>query len=306
MKSGTSLSQLQWPCDMSNVTAPLRARGFRAALSGLILLGAMTGLTNAQTPGNQAAHDAQKSVLNVIYTGTEGTVRLNGVPLESFGKHDSGGDGPRTLSAALGEYAINGVNTFTVDARPVRQAQASSTEAILIEGGTSLEEMDRGLQHPLFRQKMAGAAAIQHSVALRNAPHHVYDNATPWQGDPNAVLEAVRGLHKAFVDRDMKSVAASLRPQYENTREADRMDSFDHMMREFEQNLKRSKVASLPARLKVERFLDGRLLRVSGEDGAAPIQAASAQVGGDGRPELLLEFGALWCYRQGAWIPVDR
>jgi hypothetical protein len=78
------------------------------------------------------------------------------------------------------------------------------------------------------------------------------------------------------------------------------------MMAHFEESLKGSKLAELPAQLKVESFYDGRIFRVTDANGLAPIRAASIKVDADGRPDEDLELGAFWCNRNGVWVPLGE
>jgi hypothetical protein len=79
---------------------------------------------------------------------------------------------------------------------------------------------------------------------------------------------------------------------------------FDNMMAQFENSLKGSKMLELAAELDVESYYDGRLFRVSGADGLAPLRSASTKLGADGKPDEILEMGSFWCYRNGAWYPL--
>jgi hypothetical protein len=56
----------------------------------------------------------------------------------------------------------------------------------------------------------------------------------------------------------------------------------------------------------VESFYDGRLFRVTGANGLAPIRAVSVKTGAGGHPDEILEMGDLWCYRNGARLPLQN
>ncbi len=260
----------------------------------------------AQTPPREPARDAERLVLNVVYEGSEGLVRLNGIPLERFGKTGTQGDGATTLSIGLAEYGVSGVNTLVVEAKPARPARDASTDVALFVAGAGFKQRDSALQHPLFRQKIMGAGTVRHSVTLRNVPHHFFDDATPWHADPAALLTAVQALHKAFLKRDYKTIAASLRPVYDSSPNLRQLGGFDEMMRQLQQSLRSCTVTDLPKELKVETYYDGRLFRVTGENGAAPIRAFPAHIPAGGEPEALLEIGSFWCYRHGEWLPLGR
>jgi hypothetical protein len=245
-------------------------------------------------------------MVNVIYAHSGGIVRLNGIPIELFGKGDpAGGDsGTLFIGNGLANFGINGVNTITVEAKPAGPEPDSSTELVILGATADTEQAQDSIDHPLFRKRIDGAGIIQYSLSLRNVPHRLFDDATPWRGDPEAVLAAVQALHKAFVGRDMKAIAAALRPAFDLMPDAKQPGSFDGMIAHFGQSLKGSKVAELQAKLKVEGFYDGRLFRVTDSNGLAPIRAASIKLGSDGRPDEMLELGQFWCYCNGVWLPL--
>lgn len=280
----------------------------QAALNCLLLATATALATSAQAPSAQPAQDVQRIMVNVVYSHSGGVVRLNGIPIDSFGAGDYKGSESGTLFIGNGltNYGIDGVNTITVEAKAAPGQPAASTELVVLGAGAdSAKELDE-LDHPLFRKKIAGAGTIEFKLALRNLPHRLFDDATPWSGDPQAVLTAVRALYKAFAVRDMKAIGDAIRPAFESTQDAKEPGSFDAMMAHFEESLKGSKLAELPAQLKVESFYDGRIFRVTDANGLAPIRAASIKVDADGRPDEDLELGAFWCNRNGVWVPLGE
>jgi hypothetical protein len=276
------------------------------ALLCLLLAGTAAVIASAQVPSAQSAQDAKTLTVNVVYAHSGGVVRLNGIPINSFGGGRSEGGDTGTLFIGNGvmNYGIDGVNTLKVETKPTGPEPDASTELVVIGAGGNPEQTQSAIDHPLFRKKIAGAGTIEYSLTLRNFPHRLFDEAAPWKGDPQAVLTAVRALHKAFVARDMKAISSALRPGFESMQDAKELGSFDGMMAQFEQSLKGSKIEELPANLKVESFYEGRLFRVADGQGRAPIHAASIKVGTDGRPEELLELGQFWCYRNGVWLPL--
>ena len=276
------------------------------ALNCLLLASATALPASAQTPSDQPPQDVNKVMVNVVYTHSSGVVRLNGIPINTFGggEYKGGESGTLFVGNGLTNYGIDGVNTLTVEATPDTGEPDASTELVVLGAGPDSANAIGDLDHPLFQKKIAGAGRIQFAVKLRNLPHRLWDDAAPWHGDPNAVLTAVRALHMAFAERDMKAIAAALRPAFESMEDANQLGSFDGMMAHFEDSLKASKVAELPAGLKVETFYDGRLFRVTGANGLAPIRAASIKVDPDGHPDELLELGEFWCNRNGVWLPL--
>ena len=82
--------------------------------------------------------------------------------------------------------------------------------------------------------------------------------------DPQAVLTAVRALHKAFVARDMKAISSALRPGFESMQDAKELGSFDGMMAQFEQSLKGEQDRGAAGQSEGGKFLRGALISGSG------------------------------------------
>jgi len=280
----------------------------QTALNWLLFAGATALLTHAQTPSAQPAQDVQKLVVNVIYAHPGGVVRLNGIPIELFGKGDPHGSESGTLfiGNGLANFGIDGANTLTVEAKQTGPEPDASTELVIIGAGGDFDQAQSAIDHPLFQKKIAGAGTIQYTLTLRNLPHRLFDDATPWHGDPEAVLTAVQALHKAFAGHEMKAIGDALRPSFEMSEGGKQPGNFEAMMAHFGESLKGSKVSELPAKLKVESFYDGRLFRVTDANGLAPIRAASIKAGADGRPDEMLELGDFWCFRNGVWLPLPN
>ncbi len=282
----------------------MRIGRLQTALLSILLAAAAAHGTSAQTPSAQPAQDVATLMVNVVYTHAGGVVRLNGIPIERFGggSPESGDSGTLFIGNGMTNFGINGVNTLTVEAKAVGPEADSSTELILADAAAEAGDASGVMAHPLFRKKIAGAGTIQYSLTLRNVPHRLFDDASPWSGDPKAVLTAVQALHKAFVSHDRKAIAAFLRPAFESSGDARQMGSFDDVVGNFEKSLEASKVAALPVKLNVESFYGGRLFRVTDANGLAPIRAASIKTGAGGQPGQMLEMGEFWCYRNGAWV----
>jgi hypothetical protein len=284
----------------------MKIKSLQTTLQCLLLAGASTHLINGQTPPAQSAQDVGTLGVNVVYAHTAGTVRLNGIPIKRFGKGipESDESGTLIIASGLSNFGVNGVNTLTVDAKAT--GPDASTELLVFNTKSDSGDATDAMDHPLFKKEIAGAGTIQYSLTLGNVPHHIFDDATPWKGDPNAVLAAVQALHKALALRDMKTVAGFLRPVFESPDSGQNPANFDAMIAHFGASLKQSKVVDLPANLKVESYYDGRLFRVTDANGHAPIRAVSIKAGADGRPDQMLEMGEFWCNRNGDWLPLQN
>jgi len=283
----------------------MKINRLQTAVNCLLLAGTATHLINGQTPTPQSAQDVGTVAVNVVYAHTSGTVRLNGIPIKRFGKgvSESNESGTLVIASGLPNFGVNGVNTLTVEATAT--GQDASTELLVFNTKSDSGDASDAMDHPLFKNELAGAGTLQYSLTLSNVPHHIFDDATPWKGDPNAVLAAVQALHKALVLHDMTTVAGFLRPVFESPGSGQNPANFDAMIAHFGSSLRQSKVVDLPANLKVESYYDGRLFRVIDAKGLAPIRAVSIKSGADGHPNEMLQMGDLWCYRNGAWLPLQ-
>jgi uncharacterized Zn-binding protein involved in type VI secretion len=286
----------------------MKIKRFQSAAHCLLLAVAATHFVNGQTPSAQSAQDVGTLGVNVVYSHSSGTVRLNGIPIKRFGKGvpESDESGTLIIASGLSNFGINGVNTLTVDTQATGQQPDASTELLVFNTRSDSGDASDAMDHPLFKKEIAGAGTIQYSLTLGNVPHHIFDDATPWKGDPNAVLAAVQALHTALAAHDMKIIAAFLRPVFESPGSGQDPANFDPMIAHFVASLKQSKVADLPPNLKVESFYDGRLFRVTDANNLAPIRAVSLKSGTGGHPEEMLEMGDFWCNRNGAWLPLQN
>jgi hypothetical protein len=262
-------------------------------------------MTNAQTP--ETAIDARKLVVMVLHNRAVGVVKLNGVPVKRFDS-SAAREGMMVTDSigTLSLYAQDGANAFTIEVRPSRPGDEIETECRMIIATGSFEDLEKP---PLFQQKIKGSGTIAHNLLLRNVPHWAFQDAEPWRGDKQDVLTAVRALHKAFADRDMKSISAGLRPMFDEMSAVmgPGMGSFDEGMGEMQKMLKTAKVDALPADLSVESFYGDRLMVVSRKDGGPPIRITAAKIDQDtGRPEVLLESGAYWTRRDSRWVLIRQ
>ncbi|MGD0630807.1 MAG: hypothetical protein ABR987_15865 [Terracidiphilus sp.] len=283
----------------------MKINRLQIALHCVLLASAAAQVINGQTTPAQSAQDVGTLAVNVVYAHTTGTVRLNGIPLKRFGKDvpESNESGTLIIASGLSSFGINGVNSLTVDTKAT--GQDASTELLVFNTRSDSGDATDAMDHPLFKKELAGAGTIQYSLTLNNVPRHIFDDATPWKGDPNAVLAAVQALHKALVLRDMKTIAGFLRPVFESPESGQNPANFDAMIAHFGASLRQSKVVDLAPNLKVESYYDGRLFRVTDANGLAPIHAVSIKTAAGAHPDEMLEMGDLWCNRNGAWLPLQ-
>ena len=80
-------------------------------------------------------------------------------------------------------------------------------------------------------------------------------------------------------------------------------DAFSQQMAEYART---SKVEPLPADLKVESGYGNRLFVVTSSSGKAPIQAASKEIGQDGKPKWRWGIGSYWIHRPDGWFVIRQ
>lgn len=252
------------------------------------------------------AIDAKQAVLVIQHDGSEGQVRVNGVPMHFFSSRAVGESGPLTDSLGMfAAFAQNGANAVTVEARPEKgQANATTTVSAFIATGSISD-----LEKPLFKEVIKGTDKTERTITLKNVPQWAFLKVQPFTGSKDDVLVAVRKLHKAFTDHDAATVQAMLRPMYDdlaaNMGEASvgSLEDFSRQMQEFATG---AKVEPLPSDLKVESGYDNRLFVVLTSAGRMPIQASSKQLGKDGKPEWTLETGSYWIHRPDGWFVIRQ
>jgi hypothetical protein len=252
------------------------------------------------------AIDAKQAVLVIQHDGSEGQVRVNGVPMHFFSSKRVGERGPLTDSLGMfAAFAKNGPNMVVVEARPEKgQQDATTTVSAFVATGSATD-----LDKPLFNDVIKGTGNAEKTIMLKNVPAWAFLKAQPFTGNKDEVLEAVRKLHKAFMDHDAATVQAMLRPMYDdlaaNMGEASvgTPQEFAQQMREF---ASAAKVEPLPANLKVESGYENRLFVVLTGSGEAPIQTTSKETSEDGKPRLTFETGAYRIHRPDGWFVIRQ
>ena len=251
--------------------------------------------------------DAKQAVVIIQHDGSEGKVSVNGVPILFFSSDPTLGRGPLTDSlGTFSTFAKNGPNVVTVEARPEKgQAQATTTLSAIVATG-SLSDLDKP---PLFKETITGSGKAEKTIVLKNVPQWAFLEIQPFTGKKDDALNAVRALHKAFVDHDAKALQAAFKPTYDDLlpymgeAAVGSPAEFASHMTEMATN---SKVEPLPANLEVESGYGDRLFVVTTASGKAPIQVASKQVSQDGQPQWKMETGTYWIHRPDGWFLIRR
>jgi hypothetical protein len=254
-----------------------------------------------------AAIDAKQAVVIVQHDGSEGDVRVNGVPVLHFASDKSLGDGSLTDSlGTFSTFATNGPNVVSIEARPEKGHPKATTTFSAIVATGSLSDFDKP---PLFKETIEGSGKAEKTIVLKNVPQWAFLQVQPFTGNKDEVLDAVRALHKAFADHDAKALHAAFKPMYNDLlpymgeAAVGTLEEFSQQMAEFAKN---SKVQPLPADLKVGNGYDNRLFFVTSPSGKAPVQAASKELGQDGQPKWRMETGSYWIHRPDGWFVIRR
>ena len=274
----------------------------QSQLKYAILLALSVALPAAgQTP----AIDAKHAVLIIQHDGSEGQVRVNGVPVLNFSSKLVKEGGPLTDSlGTLALYAKNGPNAVVVDAHLEKgQTKATTTVSFVVTTGSPSD-----LDKPLFKETITGSGKLEKTIVLKNVPKWAFLEAQPFTGNKDDVLAAVRALYKALAAHDTKTVEATLKPMYTDLSAF--MGEAVGTPADFTETIKEMatgcKLAPLPPDLKVESAYDGRLWVVTDAAGQAPIQLASRKLNKEGRPEETMETGEYWIHRPDGWFVIRQ
>jgi len=256
--------------------------------------------------GQTNAIDAKQAVLNIQHDGSQGRVLVNGVPVLNFSSTRVPEGGPLTDSfGTLALFAKNGPNAVTVEAQPEKGQTKATTVVIGIVATGSLSDLD----HPTFKETIAGSGKIEKTIVLKNVPKWAFLEVQLFTGNKDEVLVAVRALHKTFADHDAKAIEAGLKPMY-NDLVGYMGETAMGTPAQFAANLSEAateaKLQPLPANLKVESAYEGRLFIVTDAGGKAPIQLASKKLTKSGHPEWTMETGEYWIHRPDGWFVIRQ
>jgi hypothetical protein len=275
-------------------------RHFQLALPLALLTAALPA--TAQT----APIDAKQALIVIQHNGSEGDVRVNGVPILHFTSDPKLGKSVTDSLGMFSTYATNGPNVVTVEARPEKGETTATTTFIGMIATGSLDDFDKP---PLFKETITGSGKSEKTIVLKNVPQWAFLKLQPYTGNKDDVLVAVRALHKAFADHDAKAVVATFRPEYDDLlaymgqAAVGTLDEFSKQMTDSAQN---GKVAPLPADLQVVSGYDNRIFVVTTANGKAPIQTASKELGEDGKPKWFWDTGSYWIHRPDGWFVIRQ
>jgi hypothetical protein len=132
-------------------------------------LALVLALLTALPAGAQTAPIEAKQALVVIqHDGSEGDVRVNGVPILHFSSDPRLGKGSLTDSLGMfSTFATNGPNVVTIEARPEKGETKATTSFIGMVATESLEDFDKP---PLFKETIEGSGKSEKTIVLKNVP----------------------------------------------------------------------------------------------------------------------------------------
>lgn len=274
----------------------------KSQLKYAILLALSVALPAA---GQTSPIDAKQAVLIIQHDGSEGQVRVNGVPVLNFSSKLVKEGGP--LSDSLGTlalYAKDGSNAVVVEARPEKgQTRATTVVSFVVTTGSPSD-----LDKPLFKETIPGSGKVEKTIVLKNVPKWAFLQVPPFTGNKHDVLAAVHALYKALADHDTKTVEATLKPMYTDLASflGEAVGTPADFSAEMKDMATGSRLAPLPSDLKVESAYDGRLFIVTDAAGQAPIQLASKKLNSQGHPESTTETGEYWIHRSDGWFVIRQ
>lgn len=235
------------------------------------------------------AAGAQENVtINVNHEAASGRVLVNGVPVMRFDSLPRQPDsGPPTAMVNGGMWMNDGPNEVVVEIRS--KGPGSNVRVVLLKSIDAPAVLDSSV-------KGSDGRVVQ-SVTMSGLPHWSWLHSEPWRGDPRAVLDAVRALHRAL---DIKDVAGhdAMRKAFE----ADMSQMMggpmpDEVRKEIHESIRKSSVLPLPAEMTVSSHYDNRLFVVSAPGGKAPVRLREPGMSDDD----LIDTGQYWVRMGGAW-----
>lgn len=214
--------------------------------------------------------------------------RVNGVPIWEC---DSTGGGNLSSSGPLTPWMVSGANTIEIE--------------VLASGADARVEAQAGLQGedplaPLEHQYQWSAAAPVGRFTINapaDLPRWAWVGAERWNGSDDEVATMLGEFRKAIAAKD----AAALR-QIMASKLRDVEVLYGPMDPQFIESSLADMFAALPelrTPLKVERFQDGRIIRVTGAGGTEPLVV----VGEDGGIASMM--GRWWTRINGKWQSIE-
>jgi len=237
------------------------------------------------TAASQAADDPPaRWMLAVASDRADGVALVNGVPIHHFAKAGKA-DQASTSSLSLAPWLVNGRNVIEV--RIVEVAAGGNVGAQFIK---SEREFMEGKM-----QRVEAPQTLRFEAEAAGLPRWSFLDAAPMAGDEAGLRKAVADLHAAVAKRDVKAMVAARKPFFDDLSQIYGAPPPD-MEQQLAADLKRSKLAPLPAKLTVSTAHDGKVAIVETATGEAPIRAEAK----DGRMEL----GKYWAKLGGKWLIV--
>lgn len=214
-----------------------------------------------------------------------GSIILNGI---SIARHKAGAE-QRESSIALTPWLQNGQNTLSITTRKPSEAKAPDLIAAIritpVKGAVVVR--------PLVHLKAAEAKTIRFEA--KGLPVWAWQQGAATFHDTEEIKAAVKTLHDAFTARDKAAIRAIEAPMF---RDMEKLTTREGLERRVYRNeiIDKGKLEPLP-RLIIVPFDNGRVMRVTGPDGEAPIRLYYRY--GNGGKVILT--GRFWSKINGKW-----
>lgn len=222
--------------------------------------------------------------LILAYTRGQVAARVNGVPVLAAGEAVSAEFVTASSTMDLAPWLRSGENTIEVDFRRKLPGDLSLTVEIVDDPTAMTPTM-------LAEGKSAKEGTTTLTLSVEMPLWAMYDAAVVANPGPE-VIAVVKELRSVMEAKDAKAFHTKFEI-FE--REMIQMygDAFAEFSKGVDEMVRTATLKPMP-KLVVKTFLDGRLVQVTGEDGAAPVRATTPN-------DETLELGQWWAKVNGVW-----
>lgn len=218
-------------------------------------------------------------------SSARGSIILNGI---SIGNHQTG-DSEREATIALTPWLKNGNNELYITTSAPLPGKAPDLTATLVTTYIIDEPKSRQLFH--VRKPAANKIVIE----AKGLPSWTWQKGEATFHDAEEIKTAVRKLHQAFRNKDIKTIRAMEKPLFTDMVLLTGRDGLERRQYRGEIIMKGGVEPLRP--MIIVPFDNGRIMRVSNADGEAPIRVYF-NYGGGGKVILT---GHFWSKIDGTW-----
>ena len=261
----------------------LTITGLFAAVAALMLF------TKPDDPAKNRTVNPQGTIPHTILLlkskNAEGSISVNGVPIAA---HKAGRE-PHHSRLSLTPWLQNGDNTLTITATHPTPQASPKIEA-------KLERHQPG-QAPIVKPLLTVTkpGSISRKITAQNLPLWQWQQGEEGLHSRQDIAKAIKTLHKAYQDKDIKLIRQIERPLFQEMVQLTGREGLERRVYRGE-IIEKGRAAPLPA-FTIIPYHNGKLIRVTGKDGEAPIRIYYAY-GGGGKVILT---GKYWSKINGSW-----